>query len=51
MAISMIFFRLDIGVVTIALGVILAIVNPKAGNTALGKVSWSIVVLITGVIT
>lgn len=51
MAVSVIFFGLDIGLVTIALGVILAFVNPKAGKAALGKVSWSVVVLITGVIT
>src|SRR5699024_8681762 len=51
MAISVIGFGLDIGLVSIALAVILGIVNPQAGKAALGKVSWSVVILITGVIT
>lgn len=51
MAVSVIGFGLDIGLVTVALGVVLAIVSPSAGKAALSKVSWSVVVLITGVLT
>ncbi|MGO1544586.1 MAG: SLC13 family permease [Gulosibacter sp.] len=51
MAILVIGFGLDIGVITMALGVVLAIVSPSAGKAALAKVSWSVVVLITGVLT
>lgn len=51
LAISVIGFGLDIGLVSIALAVILAIVHPQAGKAAIGKVSWSVVILITGVIT
>jgi len=51
MAVSVIGFGWDIGIVTITIGVVLATLSPKDGKAALAKVSWPIVVLITGVLS
>lgn len=51
MAVSVIGFGWDIGIVSISIGVVLAMLRPADGKAALAKVSWSIVVLITGVLS
>jgi di/tricarboxylate transporter len=51
MAVAVVAFGWDVGVVTIVLATVLAIVRPAAGKAALGRVSWGVVVLITGVLT
>ncbi|GAA2006021.1 SLC13 family permease [Brevibacterium samyangense] len=50
-ALGVVAFGLDVGILAIGLGVVLALVEPAAGARALGKVSWSVVVLICGVLT
>jgi di/tricarboxylate transporter len=44
-------FKLNIGVVSMGLAAVLAILRPSEGVAALGRVSWSVVVLIAGVLT
>ncbi|MEY9258817.1 di/tricarboxylate transporter [Brevibacterium epidermidis] len=51
MALSVIIFSWDVGLVTITISVVLAALDPAAGKAAMSKVSWSIVVLICGVLT
>ncbi|ALV40016.1 hypothetical protein AU252_01570 [Pseudarthrobacter sulfonivorans] len=51
MVLSVLVFGLNLGVVTLVISVILAIIDPAAGKAALSKVSWPIVVLVTGVLT
>lgn len=51
MAVSVITFGWDVGLVTIVLATVLAVVSPAAGKAALGRVSWGVVILITGVLT
>ena len=51
MALSVIIFSWDVGLVTITISVILAAIDPAAGKAAMSKVSWSIVILICGVLT
>ena len=51
MALSVLIFGWDVGIVTITISVILAFINPAAGKAAMTKVSWSVVILITGVLT
>ncbi|MFE1084031.1 SLC13 family permease [Brevibacterium sediminis] len=51
MALSVIIFSWDVGLVTITISVVLAAIDPAAGKAALSKVSWSIVILICGVLT
>ena len=51
MALSVIIFGWDVGIVTVVLATVLAIVDPAAGKAALNRVSWSVVILITGVLT
>lgn len=51
MAITVIGFGANIGIVSISVGIVLAMMDPKAGRAALTKVSWSVVVLITGVLS
>ncbi|SDS90372.1 Na+/H+ antiporter NhaD [Brevibacterium siliguriense] len=51
MALSVIIFSWDVGLVTITISVVLAVIDPRAGKAAMSKVSWSIVVLICGVLT
>lgn len=51
MAVAVIGFGANIGIVSISVGIVLAMIDPKAGRAALGKVSWSVVVLITGVLS
>ena len=51
MALSVIVFGWDVGVVTITISAVLAAIDPEAGKAAMSKVSWSVVVLITGVLT
>ena len=50
MAIAVIGFGANIGIVSISVGIVLAVIDPKAARAALTKVSWSVVVLITGVL-
>src|SRR5699024_11635509 len=47
MALSVIVFGWDVGVVTITISAVLAAIDPEAGRAAMSKVSWSVVVLIT----
>ncbi len=51
MAVSVLVFSWDVGLVTIVIAVVLAIIYPSAGRAAMTKVSWSVVILITGVLT
>ncbi len=51
MAISVIDFGATVGIVSICIDIILATISPAAGKAALAKVSWSMVILITGVLT
>lgn len=51
MALSVIIFSWDVGLVTITISVVLAFIDPAAGKAAMSKVSWSIVILICGVLT
>ena len=51
MVVLVIGFSLNIGVVSMALAAVLSIVRPSEGAAALGRVSWSVVVLIAGVLT
>lgn len=51
MAASVIAFGWDVGFVTITIAIVLAVINPAAGKAAMSKVSWSVVILITGVLT
>ncbi len=44
-------FGLDIGVLSLIVGAVIGIVRPKDAGAALGRVSWSVVVLIGGVLT
>ncbi len=51
MAVSVIGFGWDIGIVSISIGVVLAVLRPADGKAALAKVSWPIAVLIAGVLS
>ena len=51
MAVLVIGFHLNIGVVSMALAAVLAMIRPREGVTALGRISWSVVLLIAGVLT
>ncbi|MDN6529775.1 MAG: hypothetical protein L0K67_11975 [Brevibacterium sp.] len=51
MAMSVLIFGWDVGFVTITISIVLAFINPEAGKAAMAKVSWSVVILITGVLT
>jgi len=51
MVVLVIGFKLNIGVVSLTLGAVLAVLQPREGVAALGHVSWSVVVLIIGVLT
>ncbi|GAA1848836.1 SLC13 family permease [Brevibacterium marinum] len=51
MALSVLIFGWDVGIVTITISVVLAFIDPTAGKAAMTKVSWSVVILITGVLT
>ncbi|RBP66099.1 UIT1 family transporter [Brevibacterium sanguinis] len=51
MAVSVLVFSWDVGLVTIVIAVFLAAIYPSAGRAAMTKVSWSVVILITGVLT
>ncbi|MBM6590263.1 SLC13 family permease [Brevibacterium sp. RIT 803] len=51
MALSVLIFSWDVGIVTITIAVVLTFINPAAGKAAMTKVSWSVVILITGVLT
>ena len=51
MVVLVIGFSLNIGVVCMALAAVLAFIRPAEGAAALGRVSWSVVVLIAGVLT
>lgn len=51
MAMSVLIFGWDVGFVTITISIVFAFINPEAGKAAMAKVSWSVVILITGVLT
>ncbi len=51
MVVLVVGFDLNIGVVSMALAAVLAIVKPREGAAALARVSWPVVVLIAGVLT
>ncbi|SMX89586.1 SLC13 family permease [Brevibacterium antiquum] len=51
MALSVLIFGWDVGIVTITIAVALTFISPAAGKAAMTKVSWSVVILITGVLT
>src|SRR5699024_8378201 len=48
---AVIVFGWAVGLVTITIAAVLAAIDPEAGRAAMSKVSWSVVVLITGVLT
>jgi di/tricarboxylate transporter len=41
----------DIGVLTFALGALLALVDPASGKAAISKIDWSTVLLVGGIVT
>ncbi|UVI37364.1 SLC13 family permease [Brevibacterium spongiae] len=51
MAVSVVVFGWDVGLVTITISIVLAAISPSAGKAAMSRVSWSVVILITGVLT
>jgi di/tricarboxylate transporter len=51
LAISALVFKFNIGLVAMTVAVVLAMFAPKAQKAAIDKVSWSTVLLITGIIT
>jgi di/tricarboxylate transporter len=51
MVVLVVGFNLNIGVVSMALAAVLAIIRPGDGVAALGRVSWSVVLLVVGVLT
>ena len=51
LVIGTIVFDLHIGILGLTIGAILAAVDPAKGKAALGSVSWSVIVLIAGVLT
>ena len=51
MVVLVIGFSLNIGVVSMALAAALAFIRPSEGAAALARVSWSVIVLIAGVLT
>jgi Na+/H+ antiporter NhaD/arsenite permease-like protein len=44
-------FRLDLGMLTLCAGVLLHLVSPSTSKGALSKVSWTVVLLICGIVT
>ncbi|GAB3462487.1 SLC13 family permease [Streptomonospora sediminis] len=44
-------FGIDVGFVAITVTVVLALISPKAQKGAIGQISWSTVLLITGMLT
>ncbi|AWI61408.1 SLC13 family permease [Sinorhizobium fredii] len=44
-------FKFNVGLVAITVAVVLALISPKTQKAAIDKVSWSTVLLITGIIT
>ena len=51
MVVPVIGFNVNIGVVSMALAAVLAIIRPAEGLAALGRVSWPVVLLVVGVLT
>ena len=51
MVVGVVGFGLEIGVLSLIVGAVIGIVRPKDAGAALAKVSWSVVVLIGGVLT
>ncbi|KAB1661819.1 hypothetical protein F8O07_08000 [Pseudoclavibacter sp. CFCC 13796] len=51
MVVLVLIFNLNIGVVCLGVGIVLACISPSEGTQALKRVSWSVLVLITGVLT
>jgi di/tricarboxylate transporter len=50
-AVLTVVWTLDVGFTSILIGVLLALVNPKATKGAVDKIAWSTVLLIAGVLT
>ena len=50
-AVLTVVWTLDVGFTSIIIGVLLALVNPKATKGAVDKIAWSTVLLIAGVLT
>lgn len=51
MVVGVVGFGLEIGVLSLIVGAVIGIVRPEDAGAALAKVSWSVVVLIGGVLT
>lgn len=51
MTLSVLVFGWDVGLVTITISIVLAVIDPGAGKAAMAKVSWPVVILICGVLT
>ncbi|MCD7101965.1 SLC13 family permease [Pseudoclavibacter sp. 13-3] len=51
MVVLVLIVNLNIGVVCLGIGIVLACISPDEGAQALKRVSWSVLVLITGVLT
>ncbi|GAA0036112.1 MULTISPECIES: SLC13 family permease [Brevibacterium] len=51
MALSVLIFGWDVGLVTITISIVLTAINPTAGKAAMTKVAWPVVILICGVLT
>ncbi len=50
-AIGALFYRLDIGFLAITVAVLLSLASPNLTKSAVGKVAWSTVLLICGIVT
>jgi di/tricarboxylate transporter len=44
-------FGLDVGLTALTVAVVLAVVSPQRAKAAVGKISWSVVLLICGIVT
>lgn len=51
LAVGTVAFDMDIGVLSMSLALVLAIINPSAAKNAMNKVSWPTAVLVCGVLT
>ncbi|MBT2523254.1 SLC13 family permease [Arthrobacter sp. ISL-28] len=51
LAVGTVAFDLDIGVLSMSLALVLAIINPPAAKNAMNKVSWPTAVLVCGILT
>ncbi|WP_104176283.1 SLC13 family permease [Arthrobacter sp. Y81] len=51
LAVGTVAFDMDIGVLSMSLALVLAIINPPAAKNAMNKVSWPTAVLVCGILT